>query len=142
MDLEDAGKSLAESMEPSLEAYLAPSYNHSVSSPTTLPSKYCTGISPAAQLEKVCRGHLTTVCALNSITILLTYQAMCWWSSGLRCCPGVVCYVSLTGQIRITADYILCVSISAALSLGCGKTSVVVEKRYLWLSLSNISERD
>lgn len=51
------------SIEPSLEAYLVPSYNHSVSSSTTLPSKYCTGISPAAQLEKVYRGHVTTVCA-------------------------------------------------------------------------------
>lgn len=50
--------------------------------------------------------------------------------------------VPLLNKVRIATDYILCVSCYAALSLGRGMASMVVAPRHLWLTLSDIPERD
>ncbi len=58
-------------MEASLAAYLALAQNHSVGSPTTLPSKCCR--FSASQLEKIYRKQASTAHALSSVTMLQTY---------------------------------------------------------------------
>ncbi|XP_013874757.1 uncharacterized protein LOC106525168 [Austrofundulus limnaeus] len=48
----------------------------------------------------------------------------------------------LLNEIRLTADYILRASHSVALSLGRGMASTMVAQRHLWLTLSDIPDRD
>ncbi|XP_062386517.1 uncharacterized protein LOC134075064 [Sardina pilchardus] len=74
-DADKAGLITPPPMEPSLAAYLAPSHNHGVVGPTSLPSKHCR--FSYAQLEKSYRAQATTARAMSSISLLQTYQAMC-----------------------------------------------------------------
>lgn len=48
----------------------------------------------------------------------------------------------LLKEVRITTDHILRVSRCAALSLGRGMASTVVAQRHLWLTLSDVPDRD
>lgn len=142
LDLEGAEKAGLVSlppMEPSLAAYLAPSHNHGVSGPTTLPSKPCR--FSAAQLEKIYKAQATTARALSSISMLQTYQAMSLAELGAQVPPGSP-LLPLLNEVRITADYILRASRCAALSLGRGLASTVVAQRHLWLTLSDVPDRD
>lgn len=58
----------------SLAAYLAPSDNHGINSPTTLPSKHCR--FTASQRDKIYSAWASVACALSSVTMLQTYQGM------------------------------------------------------------------
>ncbi|XP_027901587.1 uncharacterized protein LOC114162038 [Xiphophorus couchianus] len=126
-------------MEASLAAYLAPSYNHGVGGSATLPSKQCR--FSASQLEKTYRAQATTARSLSSATMLQTYQAMCLSELGAQMPPDSH-LIPLLNEIRITADYILRTSRCAALSLGRGMASTVVAQRHLWLTLSDVPDRD
>lgn len=126
-------------MEPSLAAYLAPPHNLGVGAPTTLPSKHCR--FSASQLEKIYRAQAGTARALSSVTMLQTYQAMCLAELGALVPPDGP-LAPLLKEIRVATDYILRVSRCAALSLGRGMASTVVAHRHLWLTLSDVPERD
>ncbi|XP_053354207.1 uncharacterized protein LOC128526406 [Clarias gariepinus] len=136
---EKAGLVSPPPMEPSLAAYLAPSHNHGVSGPTLLPSKHCRFSS--AQLEKIYRAQAGTARALNSATLLQTYQAMCLAELG-SLVPQESPFCALLNEVRTATDYILRMSRCAALSLGRGMASAVVAQRHLWLTLSDIPDRD
>jgi hypothetical protein len=126
-------------MEPSLAAYLAPLQNHGVGGPTTLPSKHCR--FSASQLDKIYRAQASTARALSSVTMLQTYQAMRLAELG-SLMPADSPTVPLLNEVRLATDYILRVSRCAALSLGRGMASTVVAQRHLWLTLSDVPERD
>ncbi|XP_013888234.1 uncharacterized protein LOC106535711 [Austrofundulus limnaeus] len=142
LDLEGAEKAGLVNMppmEPSLAAYLAPSHNHGVSGPTTLPSKPCR--FSAAQLEKIYKAQATATRGLSSISMLQTYQAMALAELGAQV-PAESPLLPLLNEIRLTADYILRASRGVALSLGRGMASTVVAQRHLWLTLSDVPDRD
>ena len=142
MDLdgaEKAGLVNPPPMEPSLAAYLAPSHNQGVGSPAALPSKPCR--FSAAQLEKIYRAQAGTARALSSVTMLQTYQAMCLAEIGSLMPPDNP-LAPLLDEVRVATDYMLRVSRCAALSLGRGMASTVVAQRHLWLTLSNVPDRD
>ncbi|XP_039904084.1 uncharacterized protein LOC120744034 [Simochromis diagramma] len=126
-------------MEPSLAAYLAPSHNHGVGGPATLPSKHCR--FSASQLEKIYRAQAGTARAMSSVTMLQTYQAMCLAELG-SLVPDDSPLSPLLNEVRVTTDYILRASRCAALSLGRGMASTVVAQRHLWLTLSDVPDRD
>nr|XP_013888376.1 PREDICTED: uncharacterized protein LOC106535818 [Austrofundulus limnaeus] len=136
---ENAGLVNIPPMEPSLAAYLAPSHNHGVSRPTTLPSKPCR--FSASQLEKIHKAQATTARSLSSISMLQTYQAMALVELGVQV-PAESLLLPLLNEIRLTADYVLSASRGAALSLGRGMASTVVAQRHLWLTLSDVPDRD
>ena len=48
----------------------------------------------------------------------------------------------LVNEVRLATDYILRVLRGAVLSLGRGMTSMVVVQRHLWLTLSDVSDRE
>ncbi len=110
-------------MEPSLVAYLAPSHNQGVGGPTSLPSKHCR--FSASQLDKIYRAQTGTTRALSSVTMLQTYQAMCLAELGSLVPPDGP-MVHLLNKIRV----------------GRGMASTVVAQRHLWLTLSDVPERD
>ncbi|XP_013856233.1 uncharacterized protein LOC106512085 [Austrofundulus limnaeus] len=136
---EKAGLVNISPMEPSLAAYLAPSQNHGVSGPTTLPSKPCR--FSAAQLEKICKAQATTARGLSSISMLQTYQAMALAELGAQV-QAESPLLPLLNEIRLTADYILHASRGVALSLVRGMASTVVAQRHLRLTLSDVPDRD
>ncbi|XP_025756432.1 uncharacterized protein LOC112842962 [Oreochromis niloticus] len=142
MDLdgaEGAGLANPPPMEPSLAAYLAPSHNHGVGGPATLPSKHCR--FSASQLEKIYRAQAGTARAMSSVTMLQTYQAMCLAELG-SLVPDDSPLAPLLNEVRVATDYILRASRCAALSLGRGMASTVVAQRHLWLTLSDVPDRD
>ncbi|XP_076746637.1 uncharacterized protein LOC112431703 [Maylandia zebra] len=136
---EGAGLANPPPMEPSLAAYLAPSHNHGVGGPATLPSKHCR--FSASQLEKIYRAQAGTARAMSSVTMLQTYQAMCLAELG-SLVPEDSPLSPLLNEVRVTTDYILRASCCAALSLGRGMASTVVAQRHLWLTLSDVPDRD
>lgn len=136
---EGAGLANPPPMEPSLAAYLAPSHNHGVGGPATLPSKHCR--FSASQLEKIYRAQAGTARAMSSVTMLQTYQAMCLAELG-SLVPDDSPLAPLLNEVRVTTDYILRASRCAALSLGRGMASTVVAQRHLWLTLSDVPDRD
>lgn len=92
-----------------------------------------------AQLEKNVRAHVTTAHALNFITMLQTYQTM--FLAELRAQVSLEPSDNLH-QVKITTDYILFVSCYAALYLGCRSAPTVVAQKHLWLTLSDITDRN
>ncbi len=110
-------------MEPSLAAYLALSHNQGVGGPTSLPSKHCR--FSASQLDKIYQAQAGTARALSSVTMLQTYQAMCLAELGSLVPPdGPMAH--LLNKIQV----------------GRGMASTVVAQRHLWLTLSDVPERD
>ena len=73
--------------------------------------------------------------------MLQTYQAMCLAELGSHMPPDSP-LSPLLNKVRIATDYILRVSCYAALSLGRGMASTVVAQRHLWLTLSDVPDRD
>lgn len=126
-------------MEASLAAYLAPAQNHGVGGSTTLPSKHCR--FSASQLEKIYRTQASAARALSSVTMLQTYQAMLLAELG-SLVPSESQLSPLLNEVRVATDYILRASRCAALSLGRGMASTVVAQRHLWLTLSDVPDRD
>ncbi|KAL7370927.1 hypothetical protein ABVT39_014473 [Epinephelus coioides] len=136
---EKAGLVNTPPMEPSLAAYLALVQNHGVGGPTTLPSKHCR--FSASQLEKIYRAQAGTARALSLVTVLQTYQAICLAELG-SLMPSDSPLAPLLNEVSVATDYVLHVSRCAALSLGRGMASTVVAQRHLWLTLSDVLERD
>lgn len=142
LELEEAEKSGLLSpppMEPSLAAYLAPSQNHGIAGPTSLPSKHCR--FSYAQLEKNYRTQATAARALSSASMLQTYQAMSLAELD-DLVPDGSPAKELLREIRIATDYSLRMSRCAAVSLGRGMASSVVSMRHLWLTLTDMPDRE
>nr|XP_013884265.1 PREDICTED: uncharacterized protein LOC106532682 [Austrofundulus limnaeus] len=126
-------------METCLAAYLAPSHNQGVSGPTLLSSKPCRFSS--AQLEKIYKAQGNTAHALSSVTMFQTYKAMALAELADQM-PQEKLLLPLLNEIRLSSDHILCVSRCAALALGKGMASTVVVQRHLWLTLSDVPDKD
>ena len=126
-------------MEPSLAAYLAPSHNHGIVGQSTLPSKHCR--FSYGQLEKCYRAQATTARAMSSMSLLQTYQAMCLAELD-SLLPAGSPASSLLDEIRVATDYTLRMTRCAALALGRGMATTVVAQRHLWLTLSDMPDRD
>lgn len=136
---ESAGLVHPPPMEPSLAAYLAPSQNHGVIGPATLPSKHCR--FSAGQLEKIYRAQGCAARTLSSVTMLQTYQAMCLAELGAQL-PAGSPLTPLLNEVRLATDYILRMSRGVALSVGRGMAFTVVAQRHLWLTLSDVPEKE
>lgn len=126
-------------MESSLAAYLAPAQNYGVAGPTTLPSKHCR--FSYAQLEKCYRSQATTARAMSSVSMLQTYQAICL-AELASLLPEGSALTELLNEIRVATDHSLRMSRCAALSLGRGMGTTVVAQRHLWLTLTDMPDRD
>ncbi|XP_013884026.1 kynureninase [Austrofundulus limnaeus] len=126
-------------MEPPLATYLAQSHNQVVSGPTLFPSKVCRFSS--AQLEKIYKAQGNTALALSSFTMLQTFQAMDLAELAAQMLQENP-LLPLLNEIRLVSDHILRVSRCAALALGKGMVSTVVAQRHLWLTFSDVPDKD
>lgn len=107
----------------------------SVSNKPTLPSRQCR--FSASQLQKIYRAQGLTAHALNPASMLQAYQA-----KKLRDLhEGPLKKENTAGLLdkaRRMADFILCLSSTAAVVLGKGMAEAVVAQRHLWLTLTEL----